>query len=122
MLVLKINSIIRREHPTLEMFDSLAKRIESEKLFPEIPRRFIQEERRIGRFTVSRTKSILSGDTVYEVYECEHNDTSGYDFSNKKTGYVINISHGNITRIYKKNNRTLFDGDIELLTAQERYL
>lgn len=122
MLGFIINSIIRGENPTLEQFENLAKEIESNNLFQGIPRRFIVQSEQVGRFTIDKTKSIIAGNTVYDIYKHEHNLPNGYDLSNTRIGYEFHVSNGKVTKVYKKNNPVFFDGAVELLTTQKRYI
>ena len=122
MLGLIINSIIRGENPTLEQFDNLAKEIESDNTFEGIPRRFIVQTSQIGRFTIDRTKSIILGNTIYSLYEHKQNLSEEYDLSNTIMGYEFHVSKSKVTKVYKKNNPIFFDGAVELLTKQTRYI
>lgn len=123
MLSLVINSVVRGENPTSEQFKDLVSNIESEGIFDREPRRFIVSEEKVGKFTVYRTKSIGKGNIVYTVFE--HRDISDKDFdlSNKRIGYEIHMSpEGELVRVNKKENPVLFDGCVEVLTTQKRYL
>ena len=121
MLAIIINSIIRSKNPTLEQFEDLIGEIESRNLFPGVPRRFIGQREKVGRFTIERTKSIISGSTIYDIYEHEHTPQEEYDLSNTRRGYEVQVSKGKVTKIYQKNNPVFFNGDLELLTTQKRY-
>ena len=116
-----INSILCNENPTMEQFEDLVTKIESNDLFSGTPKRFIGQSEKIGRFTINRTKSLVFGNIVYDVYEHDHVSTE-FDWKNKLIGYQIVVSDAAIKAVYRKNNFTFLDGGIELLINEKRYI
>jgi len=121
MLGFIINSIIRGQNPKAEEFHNLVNTIKSKKIFSGNPHRFSVNMKKVGKFTIKRTKSIIRGLTVYDIYENEHMP-KGYDLSNKRIGYEICMSNDKLVKVYKKNNPVALNGGIELLIHQKRYI
>lgn len=109
------------ENPNIEQFNELISEINETKLFSGNTQRFIVNIEKIGRITVERTKSIIKGHTIYNIYEEKRNFPKDSLKSNYRTDYEIYISKDNqIKKIYQKNNTIFLGGFMEFELNREK--
>jgi len=109
------------ENPNIEQFNELISEINETKLFSGNTQRFIVNIEKIGRITVERTKSIIKGHTIYNIYEEKRNFPKDSLKSNYRTDYEIYISKDNqIKKIYQKNNPIFLGGFMEFELNREK--